>query len=295
MTHDINAKEKALRKAKDVEKETMEHQHKLDARGKKKQEKAGMPIIVMKTLKNSAEKSTAKAKHIHKEKTGNILNELEELRTEVPALDKMKISFGNSELHKGKQLITATNLNFGYDTHLLWKENQNFGITSGERIAIKGANGSGKTTLIKLLLDELKPTLGTIQNAGVKSLYIDQDYSLINNSLNVFEQAQTYNAKALQEHEIKTLLTRFLFNKDYWEKPCSTLSGGEKMRLLLCCLAITKQTPDLIILDEPTNNLDLQNTEILTAAINNYRGTLLVISHDKHFLEQVGIERGIVI
>jgi ATPase subunit of ABC transporter with duplicated ATPase domains len=107
----------------------------------------------------------------------------------------------------------------------------------------------------------------------------------------VYEQAQKFNLSALQEHEIKIRLNRFLFTKEYWDKPCSALSGGEKMRLMLCCLTIRNQAPDMIILDEPTNNLDMQNIEILTAAINEYKGTLIVVSHDQYFLEQVNVER----
>jgi ATPase subunit of ABC transporter with duplicated ATPase domains len=84
-----------------------------------------------------------------------------------------------------------------------------------------------------------------------------------------------------------------LFPKEYWEKPCSALSGGEKMRLMLCCLTISRQAPDIIVLDEPTNNLDIQNIEILTGAINEYRGTLIVVSHDQYFLEQINVERAI--
>jgi ATPase subunit of ABC transporter with duplicated ATPase domains len=76
-----------------------------------------------------------------------------------------------------------------------------------------------------------------------------------------------------------------------WDKPCSALSGGEKMRLLLCCLTISNQSPDIIVLDEPTNNLDMQNIEILTTAINGYEGTLIVVSHDEHFLEQINVQR----
>ncbi|MCG8384447.1 MAG: ATP-binding cassette domain-containing protein, partial [Cytophagales bacterium] len=95
----------------------------------------------------------------------------------------------------------------------------------------------------------------------------------------------------LQEHEIKIRLNRFLFVKDYWDKPCSVLSGGEKMRLMLCSLNIANQAPDMIILDEPTNNLDIQNMEILTAALIEYRGTLVVISHDEYFLEQINVNR----
>jgi ATPase subunit of ABC transporter with duplicated ATPase domains len=93
--------------------------------------------------------------------------------------------------------------------------------------------------------------------------------------------------------EVKTRLTRFLFTKEDWPKSCNDLSGGEKMRLMLCCLTLLNQAPDVIILDEPTNNLDIQNTEILTAAINDYEGTLLVISHVEYFLEQIHIGRAV--
>jgi ATPase subunit of ABC transporter with duplicated ATPase domains len=81
--------------------------------------------------------------------------------------------------------------------------------------------------------------------------------------------------------------------KDTWDKPCHTLSGGEKMRLTLCCLLIANNTPDMFILDEPTNNLDIQNIEILTTAINHFKGTLLVISHDNHFIADVGLNKTI--
>jgi len=206
-------------------------------------------------------------------------------------MDKMKMDFDNSALHKGKILITARDVNFGYDDRLLWMTPLNFQIRSSERIALKGLNGSGKTTLIKMILGELEPLSGTIDKAGVKAIYIDQDYSLINNNINVYEQAQRFNSGALQEHKMKIRLNRFLFTEAYWDKPCKVLSGGEKMRLILCCLTISNKAPDLIILDEPTNNLDIQNIEILTAAINEYRGTLLVVSHDEYFLKEIEVER----
>ncbi|WP_421891101.1 ATP-binding cassette domain-containing protein [Marinoscillum sp.] len=166
-------------------------------------------------------------------------------------------------------------------------------LTSGERIALKGTNGSGKTTLIKLILGWLTLQTGTIRIAGSHSVYIDQDYSLIDNTLSVYEQAQQSNTSALLEHEIKIRLNRFLFTSEAWDKPCKALSGGERMRLMLCCLTIGSQSPDLIILDEPTNNLDIQNIEILTAAINMYQGTLIVVSHDQSFLSQINVERTI--
>lgn len=293
LSQDIQSKEKALRKAKEKERETLERQQKLDNRGKGKQEKSGVARIMMNTLRNNAENSTSKLKSVHAEKIGGISQDLQELRSSLPDIDKMKFGFDNSALHKGKILLTATNINFAYRTQLLWKDNLNFQITSGERIALKGTNGSGKTTLIKLILGDIEPQTGTIYRADNKSVYIDQDYSLLDNKLKVYEQALQFNVSALQEHEIKIRLNRFLFTKNDWDKPCSALSGGERMRLLLCCLTINNQSPDIIIFDEPTNNLDIQNVEILTAAINEYQGTLIAVSHDETFLEQIKMERTI--
>ncbi|MDM1549751.1 ribosomal protection-like ABC-F family protein [Empedobacter falsenii] len=293
LSQDIQSKEKALRKAKEKERDTLERQQKLDNRGKSKQEKSGVARIMMNTLRNNAENSTSKLKGVHAEKINGISQDLQTLRSSLSPLDKMKFGFDHSHLHKGKVLLTATNINFGYNDKLIWENNLNFEIISRERIAIKGKNGSGKTTLIKLILGKIKPQKGTIYRAENKSIYIDQDYSLLNNKLEVYEQAQQFNTSALQEHEIKIRLNRFLFSKDDWEKPCLTLSGGERMRLLLCCLTINSKAPDMIILDEPTNNLDIQNIEILTKAINEYQGTLIVVSHDEAFLEQIKIERKI--
>lgn len=291
LAQDLKSKEKALRKAKEVERESVERQQKLDARGKKKQEKAGLPTIAMNTLRNNAEKSTAKLKSVHAEKTGNISRELNELRKEMPDKDRMKIGFDPSQLHKGKILFTAKEINLKYNDSLLWQQPLSLQFISGERIALAGPNGSGKTSLLKLILGQLEPSSGDVYRAMERTMYIDQDYSLINDTLSVYEQATQFNNAGLQEHEINIRLDRFLFSREFWEKPCASLSGGEKMRLMLCCLTISRQSPDLIVLDEPTNNLDIQNTEILTAAINEYEGSLLVVSHDRYFLEEINIGR----
>ncbi len=295
LSNNLQSKEKTLRKAKEVERETLERQQKQDARGKKKQEKAGLPTISMKTFKNNAEKSTSRVKGVHAEKISAISQELHQLRKDLPDADKMKMDFNNSPLHMGKVLITAKDINFRYTDALLWKNTLNFQITSGERLAIKGPNGSGKTTLINIILGNLQPQYGIMTRANIKAIYIDQDYSLINNRLSVFEQAEQINSGHLQEHEIKIRLNRFLFTPNFWDKPCHALSGGEKMRLMLCCLTISNKAPDMMILDEPTNNLDIQNIDILTAAVNEYRGTLIVISHDEYFLQQINVEDEIMI
>lgn len=291
LSQEVSSMEKTLRKAKEKERETMERQQKLDSRGKKKQEKAGVPTIMLNTLRNNAEKSTSKLKNAHADKIGGISKDLQELRRSLPDLDKMKFGFDSSHLHHGKVLVKADNLNYTYSDSLLWNETRSFQINSGERIAIRGANGSGKTTLIRLILGNMEPTEGTLFRAVNQSVYIDQDYSLINNELRVYEQAVEFNQTALLEHEVKTRLNYFLFDQNDWDKPCSVLSGGERMRLILCCLTLGVKTPDLIVLDEPTNNLDLESIEILTSAVQAYQGTILVVSHDESFLEQINIQR----
>ncbi len=293
LSEDIQSKEKALRKAKEKERETLERQQKLDSRGKGKQEKAGVARIMLNTLRNKAENSTSKLKNVHTEKIGGIAQDLQELRSFRPDIDKMKFGFDKPALHKGKILFKATELNFTYGSRMLWEQNLNFQVASGERIAINGRNGSGKTTLIKLILGRIAPQTGTVYRADAKSVYVDQDYSLLDNNLSVYEQAQQFNVSALEEHQIKIRLNRFLFAKEDWDKRCAVLSGGERMRLLLCCLTINSKSPDIIIFDEPTNNIDIQNVEILTTAINEYQGTLIVVSHDDTFLEQINIERTI--
>jgi ATPase subunit of ABC transporter with duplicated ATPase domains len=293
LQHDVQSREKALRKAKEKERETLERQQKLDARGKRKQEKAGVARIMMNTLRNSAEQSTSKIRNAHAEKIDGIAQELQTLRSELPGIDTMKFGFDNSALHQGKILFTATHVNHGYSNQLLWKHNLDIVITSGERIVIKGLNGSGKTTLLHIILGKLEPNAGKVYRNINNCVYIDQDYSLIDNQYTVYEQARQYNHAGLQEHEIKIRLTRFLFTKEDWDKPCMALSGGERMRLILCCLTIGHRSPEMIVLDEPTNNLDIQNIKMLTAAINEYQGTLIVVSHDEHFIAQVQVTRTI--
>lgn len=232
-------------------------------------------------------------KDVHAEKIGGISEDLSKLRREFSQLQQMKFNFDDSALHQGKILLHLKELNFKYNQEFLWNENLNFQILSGERWAIKGNNASGKSTLVKLLVGILKPSKGNIEKADFKSIYLDQNYSVLNENFNVLEQAEYFNQTPIPNHELKTILTRFLFRKEIWDKKVASLSGGERMRLLLTYLSIMGKAPDLIVLDEPTNNLDLENVEILTSALQDYRGSLLVISHDQEFLKDLNVGKEI--
>ena len=136
------------------------------------------------------------------------------------------------------------------DKHL-WTSPLNFEIRSGDRLHLKGDNGAGKSTLIKLITNELSPSIGEIKRADFSFIYIDQEFKIINSNKTILELANDFNPNKLHDNEIKTMLNRALFPQETWDNYCTNLSGGERMRLYLCCLMISNQIPDMIILDEP--------------------------------------------
>ena len=285
-------KEKELRKAKKIARETIERQAKQDIRGEKVSQRKGIPRIMMGLLKDQAEKSTAALRGIHEERLSGLSGDLTEIRAKLAMRTELKLNFENAKLHSGKILVDARDINFAYPgKDYLWNTNKTFQIRSNERVRIQGNNGSGKTTLIKLMTGQCEPGKGDVKRASFQYIYMDQEYSTIRNELSIYEQIQEFNSRMLQEHEVKIILNRFLFPKEVWDKKNIHLSGGEKMRLLLACMQVSNNTPDLFLLDEPTNNLDINSMEILTNTLKDYAGTIVLISHDDYFIQKIGIER----
>ena len=255
----LEEKEKELRLARKIAREVTERKEKQNVRGEKASARKGIPRIMMNTLKDRAEKSTTKLNDIHAEKAEKLTGEMTQIRSSLSDAAVLKTDFDTSGLRIGKILITATDINFGYKDELLWKDPLSFQLKSGDRLCIEGSNGCGKTTLLKLITGNITPKEGTLLRADFKYVYLNQEYSIIQNERSVLQQAEAFNIRNLPEHEVKIRLNRYLFPSTVWDKPCKKLSGGEKMRLAFCCLMISNNTPDMFILDEPTNNLDIQS------------------------------------
>ncbi|WP_295935610.1 ABC-F family ATP-binding cassette domain-containing protein [uncultured Alistipes sp.] len=288
----ITSEQAALRLARRRAQEVRERQEKRMRQGETNKDL--YPRILRKTMKDSGERANARLGDKHAGLVDDSRQRLGELRQQQRERCELKIDFDDAQLHDGKRLIATHDLNFEYtEGRPLWQEPLDLEIRSGERIRLAGDNGSGKTSFIRLITGELTPTRGSIDRAGFSYVYLDQEYSRVSTPQTVLELAQAYNYGNLQDHELKMRLHRALFPQDMWDKACNTLSGGERMRLYLCCLMISNHVPDLFILDEPTNNLDLSSLAILTHTVRNYRGTLLVISHDQHFIDEIGVNRTI--
>lgn len=321
----IDEKEKALRAARKVARETAERRDKQNVRGEKANIKKGIPRIVLNALQGKSEKSTSKLNGVHQEKAEKLTDERNQLRGSLSPTATLKTDFNSSSLHNGKTLVTAKNINFGYypnqndndsqnendnpsenntfdssnssklPAQLLWQAPISFQLKSGDRLRIEGTNGSGKTTLLKIITGQLEPQEGTLTRADFSYVYLNQEYSIIDDRNSILEQAYAFNSRNLPEHEIKIILNRYLFPAPEWDKSCRKLSGGEKMRLAFCCLMISNNTPDMFILDEPTNNLDIQSIEIITNTIKKYTGTVIAISHDNYFIREIGVDQHIAL
>jgi ATPase subunit of ABC transporter with duplicated ATPase domains len=185
----------------------------------------------------------------------------------------------------GKQVLKVKNLAKNFKNKPLFKE-LNFEIKRGEKVAIVGENGIGKSTLIKLLLAKISADQGNFEwGYETQISYFSQDHhDLLNKKASVLTWL-SQQVNGLAEQTIRKVLAQVLFNKDDVLKDILTLSGGEAARLLLAKLIL--ESPNVLVLDEPTNHLDIEATDSLANALKNYAGTLLLVSHDRHFINKI--------
>ena len=170
-----------------------------------------------------------------------------------------------------------------YGEHLLFSD-FSFKLMRGERVGIIGPNGSGKTTLLRMILGREQPTTGSVRTGtSVKVGYYDQERSGLGRDRSALNELWSVKP-TMNEQTVRNILGRFLFSGDDVQKLVANLSGGEQGRLALAKLML--EEPNLLILDEPTNHLDIPSRHALEEAVQEYPGTLLVVSHDRYFLDR---------
>ena len=200
--------------------------------------------------------------------------------------ERIKIPVPNKPFYR-KELIQISGLNFAYTDQNIFT-NFDFTMYGGTRIRLSGKNGSGKTTLLKLICKELIPQSGEIKTFG-KIAYLNQNLSVLDKNKTVVENIM--DMANISRHEAHIIAANFGFRGDKSMKKVSVLSGGELLKATLAAIIGSQTQPDLLILDEPTNNLEIKSISILEDALNQYQGAILLVSHDELFAKNIKIDK----
>jgi ATPase subunit of ABC transporter with duplicated ATPase domains len=285
-----------LKRARAVAQRAAERQQKRASAGRKAGMKANLPAIAAGGLKRKAENTASRLQERHERKIDSAISEARAARERVTIDSRIIFDLKQPAVPAGKRMVEMTSVNYRYPgaRRPVWDQPVDMLIVGAERVRLNGPNGSGKSTIVSLIRGKLQPASGTVKVGTQRTGLLDQRLEVLDDSLTVYENLKRV-AMLRPEHELRILLGRFLFIKDDVFKKAGVLSGGERMRAGLACLLGADQAPEILLLDEPTNNLDLSSVEAISSAIKNYRGALIVISHDRSFLEDIGIERTIEI
>lgn len=209
-----------------------------------------------------------------------ILNRMEKMENPVVSTKKIKLEF-DIKAQSVDLVLDIKDLSKRFEDKSLFK-NVNLKIYRGERVGLIGKNGTGKSTLLKILNHLEKSSSGDFSLGERVSIgYYDQNHQGLGLNNNIIEELMYYFT--LSEEEARNICAAFLFREDDIYKKISSLSGGEKARVAFMKLMLEK--PNFLILDEPTNHLDIYSREILMDSLENYSGTILVVSHDRNFLD----------
>lgn len=235
-------------------------------------------------LRRGAKARTRKSK-ARIDKTGELIGELANLNARTRSTTA-QIDFSATD-RKTKRLVELQNVGFEVGDRSLFN-GLDFIITAGMRVGLVGPNGSGKTTLLRLLRGELSPTAGEIRRADwLRIVYFDQSRELDTNVTLRRALAPEGDSVIYQDRviHVASWAAKFLFTGEQLNQPVERLSGGERARVLIAQLML--QPADLLLLDEPTNDLDIPTLEILEQSLLEFRGSLVLVTHDRYMLDRV--------
>lgn len=256
---------------------------------KDKANKSAGSKIAANALKGKSQETDAKRRNLIQTKLNKQMERSAELSAQMRD-DIIKIPLPSTKVYN-KEIVRLENICFSYGEKKILSD-FDFTMRTGERVRLVGANGAGKTTLLKLISGDLRPTAGNVKVSG-KIAYLNQDLSLLKPDKTVVENIADY--AEILPHDAHIIAANFGFRGDASRKKVHVLSGGELLKATLAAVIGGKHQPDLLILDEPTNNLDIKSTTVLEDALNQYRGAILIVSHDEVFISNLHIDRFIAI
>ncbi|QNS03138.1 ABC-F family ATP-binding cassette domain-containing protein [Streptomyces xanthii] len=247
------------------------------------------PKVVMGERKRQAQVAAGKHRIMHEEKLAEAKERLDEAVEAVRDDDEIRVDLPFTAVPPGRQVLTLRELRLAYGARV----DGEFELRGPERIALVGRNGAGKTTLLRTIAGELAALEGEA-TAHVPLRFLPQRLDVLDEEASVAENVARFAPDATV-NRIRARLARFLFKGAKADQLAGTLSGGERFRATLAALMLAEPAPQLLMLDEPTNNLDMASVRQLTSALESYEGSLIVASHDLPFLESIGITRWLLL
>ncbi len=285
-----DAEKQAARVARDVQ-VAAERKQRKDAAGKRARARGDQPKILLDFRAGRAEASGGRERRLADKLVGEAAAARTAAEARVERVRRLAFDLPPSGLAAGRTVLAFEQVEFRYPGAAALIARFDMRIVGPERVAVSGPNGSGKTTLIRLAAGDLTPTAGRIVRGG-RLAVLDQQTALLGDDPTLVSAFRRLNPTA-SENAARAALARFLFRNTAADKPVAALSGGECLRAALACVLLGEAPPQLLILDEPSNHLDLDSIGAVEAALAGYDGALLVVSHDRDFLTAIGIEREI--
>ena len=236
-------------------------------------------------LKGKSAETEAKKRAIIQKKLDEQIS-IQQSLSEQMRNKTIKIPVPNKPFYS-KELINISGLCFAYGDKTVFKD-FDFTMYGKSRVRLIGKNGSGKSTLLKIICGELKPESGTVKTFG-KIAYVNQDLSLLDKDKTIVENIM--NISGCLKHDAHAIAANFGFRGDASQQRVGTLSGGELLKATLAAILGGDNQPDLLILDEPTNNLEIKSISILEDALNQYTGAILLVSHDEMFVKNIKTDK----
>jgi ATP-binding cassette subfamily F protein uup len=262
----------------------------LAAQQRTEQALAGQVRREIEWLRRGAKARTTKAKG-RIQQAGQMMDDLAELRTRNTQTAKLELDF-NATGRQTRKLITAKSVSKALGGRTLFQD-VDFVLAPGAKLGLLGPNGSGKSTLIRILTGQIEPDAGTITRAdGLRVILFDQNRAQLDKSATL-RQALAPRGGDMVVYRDKSVhvsgwARRFLFQTDQLDLPVGSLSGGEQARILVAQLML--QPADVLILDEPTNDLDIPSLEVLEESLSDFPGALVLVTHDRYMLERLSTE-----
>lgn len=247
------------------------------------------PKVIMGERKRQAQVSAGKHRIMHEEKLSEAKERLDDAVDAVRDDDEIRVDLPYTAVPPGRTVLSLRELTLRYGARVRGE----FELRGPERIALVGRNGAGKTTLLRTIDGELEAVEGEAL-AHVPLRFLPQRLDVLDEGLTVAENVARFAPDATN-NRIRSRLARFLFKGARADQRAATLSGGERFRAALAALLLAEPAPQLLMLDEPTNNLDMASVKQLATALESYEGALIVASHDVPFLESIGITRWLLL